>query len=192
MAPKILAFSGSSRKESFNKRLLAIAALGAKEAGANVTVIELSDYPIPLFNQDLESGKGLPENARKLKIFLIEHAAFIITSPDYNSAVTPSLENVIDWASPAELDGEPPLEAFQGKMTAILAASPSALGWLRGLVFLRMLLVNIGVTVLPEQQTISHAYKAFNDDSSLIDDRKHESVMGLGQKLAFTVGKLNG
>lgn len=192
MEPKILAFAGSSREESFNKRLLAIAALGAKGAGANVTVIDLADYPMPLFNQDLESGEGLPENARKFKKLLIEHDAFIIASPEYNSAFSPLLKNVIDWASRAELDGEPPLEAFQGKMAAILAASPSALGGLRGLVFLRMLLSNIGVTVLPEQQTIPQAFKAFNDDGSLIDDRKHKSVMGLGQKLAFTVGKLNG
>ena len=83
------------------------------------------------------------------------------------------------------------LVAYQGKITAILAASPGALGGLRGLVFLRMLLANIGVTVLPEQQAIPQAYKAFNDDDSLIDDRKHKAVLDIGRKLAYTVGKLN-
>ncbi len=191
MEPKILAFAGSSRKESFNKRLLAIAALGAKEAGAKVTLIDLADYPMPLFNQDLESEEGIPENARKFKRLLVEHDAFIIASPEYNSAFSPLLKNVIDWASRAESEGEPPLEAFQGKMATILAASPGALGGLRGLVFLRMLLANIGVTVLPEQQTIPQAFNAFNVDGSLIDERKHKSVMELGRKLAFTVGKLS-
>ena len=191
MESKILAFAGSSRKESFNKRLLAIAVLGARDAGANVTVIDLADYEMPLFNQDLESEQGIPENALKFKRLLIEHDAFIIASPEYNSAFSPLLKNVIDWASRAESDDEPPLVAYQGKIAAILAASPGALGGLRGLVFLRMLLANIGVTVLPEQQAIPQAFKAFNDDDSLIDERKHKAVLDLGRKLAYTVGKLN-
>ena len=192
MESKILAFAGSSRKESFNKRLLAIAVLGARDAGANVTVIDLADYEMPLFNQDLESEQGIPENALKFKRLLIEHDAFIIASPEYNSAFSPLLKNVIDWASRAESDSEPPLVAYRGKIAAILAASPGALGGLRGLVFLRMLLANIGVTVLPEQQAIPQAFKAFNDDDLLIDDRKHKAVLDLGRKLAFIVGKLNG
>ena len=191
MESKILAFAVSSRKESFNRRLLAIAVLGAKDAGANVTVIDLADYSMPLFNQDLESEQGIPENARKFKKLLIEHDAFIIASPEYNSAFSPLLKNVIDWASRAESDDEPPLVAYQGKIAAILAASPGALGGLRGLVFLRMLLANIGVTVLPEQQAIPQAFKAFNNDGSLIDDRKHKAVLDIGRKLANTVGKLN-
>ncbi|MCU7875471.1 MAG: NAD(P)H-dependent oxidoreductase [Candidatus Thiodiazotropha sp. (ex Lucinoma borealis)] len=192
MKPKILAFAGSSRKESFNKRLLAIAVSGAKEAAANVTLIDLADYPMPIFNQDLENDEGIPENALKFKRLLIDHDAFIIASPEYNSAFSPLLKNVIDWASRAESDDEPPLAAFQGKMAAILATSPGALGGLRGLVFLRMLLANIGVTVLTDQQAIPQAFKAFNSDGSLIDDRRHKAVLELGRKLAFMVDKLNG
>ncbi|MCU7851805.1 MAG: NAD(P)H-dependent oxidoreductase [Candidatus Thiodiazotropha sp. (ex Monitilora ramsayi)] len=191
MTPRILAFAGSSRKESFNKRLLAIAVSGAEAAGATVTRIDLADYPMPLFNQDLESEDGIPENALKFKRLLIDHDAFIIASPEYNSAFSPLLKNAIDWASRAESDDEPPLIAYQGKMAAILAASPGALGGLRGLVFLRMLLANIGVTVLPDQQAIPHAFKAFNGDGSLVDDRKQQAVLALGRKLAVTVGKLN-
>ena len=191
MSLRILAFAGSSRRDSFNKRLLKIAASGAEAAGADVTRIDLADYPMPLFNQDLESEQGIPENALKFKRLLIDHDAFIIASPEYNSAFTPLLKNVIDWASRAESDDEPPLVAFQGKTAVILAASPGALGGLRGLVFLRMLLANIGVTVLPEQQAIPQAFKAFNEDGSLVDDRKQQSVMALGKKLAVTVGKLN-
>lgn len=189
---KILAFAGSSRKESFNKKLVKIAALGAREAGAVVTMIDLADYTMPLFNQDLENEQGMPENARKFKKLMIEHDAFIIASPEYNSAFSPLLKNVIDWASRAESDDEPPLVAYQGKMATIMAASPGALGGLRGLVFLRMLLANIGVTVLPDQQAIRQAYKAFNDDGSLIDDKKQKSVLGLGSQLAISVDKLNG
>ena len=188
MMPKILAFAGSSRKDSFNKKLLAIAALGAQEAGANVTLVDLADYPMPLFNQDIETAKGIPENALKFKKLLIDHDAFIIASPEYNSAFSPLLKNTIDWASRAESDEEPPLVAYHGKLAVIMAASPGALGGLRGLVFLRMLLANIGVTVLPDQQSIGQAYKAFHDNGSLIDDRKQKIVLGLGQKLAYAVG----
>lgn len=190
--PKILAFAGSARKESFNKKLLQIAVSGAHEAGANVTLIDLADYPMPLFDQDLEQDTGIPENALKFKKLLIEHDALMIASPEYNSAFSPLLKNVIDWASRAESDDEPPLAAYQGKIAAIMSASPGALGGLRGLVLLRMLLSNIGVIVLPEQQTIPQAFKAFNGDGSLIDKKKQESVISLGRKLAITVNKLKG
>lgn len=188
--PKILAFAGSARKESFNKKLLQIAASGAQEAV--VTLIDLADYPMPLFDQDLEQDKGIPENALRFKKLLIEHDALMIASPEYNSAFSPLLKNVIDWASRAESDDEPPLAAYQGKIAAIMSASPGALGGLRGLVLLRMLLSNIGVIVLPEQQTIPQAFKAFNGDGSLIDKKKQESVISLGRKLAITVNKLKG
>jgi NAD(P)H-dependent FMN reductase len=190
MEPKILAFSGSSRKESFNKKLLAIAALGAEEGGANVTLIDLADYPMPLFNQDLEDEKGIPKNALEFKRLLTNHDAFIIASPEYNSSFSPLLKNVIDWASRAESDTEPPMEAYQDKMAAILAASPGALGGLRGLVCLRMLLSNLGVVVLPDQQTIPRADKAFNGDGSLIDAKKQNAVKDLGRKLTFMAGKM--
>lgn len=188
---KILAFSGSSRKGSFNQKLLTIAVSGAQEASAEVTLINLADFPMPLFDQDLEADEGMPENARRFKKLLMEHDAFIIASPEYNSAFSPLLKNVIDWASRAESTDEPPLVAYRGKTAAILAASPGGLGGLRGLVFLRMLLANIGITVLPEQQAIPQAFKAFNEDGSLIDESKQNAVMSLGRKLAVTVDKLN-
>ena len=105
---KILAFAGSSRKESFNKKLLKIAVLGVKEQGGYVTLIDLVDYPMPIFNQDLEQEQGIPENARKLKQLMVEHNAFIIASPEYNSTFSPLLKNVIDWASRAESESQIP------------------------------------------------------------------------------------
>lgn len=189
---KILAFAGSSRKASFNKKLVKIAALGAEQAGASVTIIDLGDYTMPLFNQDLEQEQGMPENARRFKALMIEHDAFMIASPEYNSAFSPLLKNVIDWASRAESADEPPLTAYRGKIAAIMAASPGGLGGLRGLVFLRMLLANLGVLVLPEQQAIPEAYKAFNNEGALLDDGMQKSILALGSKLAITVSKLNG
>ena len=192
MGAKILAFAGSSRKDSFNKKVLAIAASGAQEAGASVTVVDLADYPMPLYNQDLEAEQGIPENALKFKKLLVEHDGFIIASPEYNSAFSPLLKNTIDWASRAESSDEPALLAYKGKTALILSASPGALGGMRGLVFLRMLLGNMGVTVLPDQQTIGQAFKAFNADGSLLDEKKQQGLMALGKKLAQTVARLKG
>ena len=187
---KILAFAGSSRKESFNKKLLRIAAAGAEEAGASVTVIDLADYPMPLFDQDLEVKDGMPENAHKFKKMLKEHDAIMIASPVYNSSFSPLLKNVIDWASRVESKDEQSLDAYRDKVAVIMSASPGALGGSRGLVCLRMLLANMGVLVLPEQQVIPEAFKAFNEEGSLRDERNQKSVLGLGGKLAISVSKL--
>ncbi|MEN8763293.1 MAG: NAD(P)H-dependent oxidoreductase [Thiogranum sp.] len=189
--PKILAFAGSGRKESWNKKLIKIAARGAEEAGATVTVIDLSDYPMPMFNQDLESEEGLPDSAGKFKRLMMEHDALMIASPEYNSAFTPLLKNVIDWASRSESENEPSMAAYKNKVAAIMSTSPGALGGIRGLVFLRMLLANIGVIVLPDQHAVPHAFKAFDEDGSLIDEQHLNSVLALGAKLVATVRKLN-
>ena len=180
---KILAFAGSSRKESYNKKLVKVAAAGAESAGATVTIIDLADFPMPIFNQDLEIEQGMPEKAREFKKLLIDHEGFLIASPEYNSAFSPLLKNVIDWASRAESDNEAPLVAFRGKVAAIMAASPGGLGGIRGLVFLRMLLGNMGVIVMPEQQAITQAFKAFNDDGRLIDEKHSQAIENLGLKL---------
>ncbi|WP_374087398.1 NADPH-dependent FMN reductase [Methylomicrobium lacus] len=189
--PKILAFSGSARKNSFNQRLVKIAAQGAEQAGAEVTVINLADFPMPIFNQDDEAEHGIPEAARAFKQLLIAHDGFLIASPEYNSAFSPLLKNAIDWASRREGD-EAPLLAYRGKVAAIMAASPGALGGLRGLVFLRLLLSNIGVTVLPEQQAIVQADKALHPDGYLNDAQMQATVLNLGARLVDVARKLQG
>ncbi|MGR9116645.1 MAG: NADPH-dependent FMN reductase [Gammaproteobacteria bacterium] len=186
---KILAFSGSARKDSYNQKLVKIAATGAKKAGAEVTVINLSDYDMPLFNQDLELAEGMPQQARAFKELLIGHDGFLIASPEYNSAFSPLLKNAIDWASRREGD-EAPLLAYRGKVAVLMSASPGALGGLRGLVFLRMLLNNIGVTVLPNQQAVAQAAKAFHADGNLIDAELQVKITELGAELATTLAKL--
>lgn len=188
--PKLLAFAGSSRKDSFNKKLVKIAASGAESAGAQVTVIDLAAFPMPLFDEDLESAEGMPDKAREFKNLLIAHEGFLIASPEYNSAFSPLLKNAIDWASRSESDNEAPLVAYRGKVAAIMAASPGGLGGIRGLVFLRMLLGNIGVFVLPDQHVISQAFKAFGDDGSLVDKKQEQAIINLGLKLTEVVEKL--
>lgn len=182
--PRILVFGGSLRKDSYNHKLALIAAEGARAAGAEVTVVRLRDFPLPVFDADFEDEKGMPAEAARFKKLLTEHDGVIIASPEYNSSISGSLKNAIDWASRTEKDDEPPLVAFSGKTAVILAASPGGLGGLRGLVILRSLLGNIGVTVLPDQVAIPAAHEAFDDSGALKDARKQASVKKLGESLA--------
>ena len=92
---KILAFAGSARKDSFNKKLVKIAAEGARAAGAEVTYLDFRDLPLPLYDEDLEAALGLPDNALKLKALMKAHQGFLIACPEYNSSITPLLKNAI-------------------------------------------------------------------------------------------------
>lgn len=191
-SPKIVAFAGSTRTGSFNKQLVAIAADAARTAGAEVTIVDLRDLALPLFDQDLEAADGLPAGAKKFKALLRESDGFLIASPEYNSSIAPVLKNAIDWATRSESDDEPPLIGFRGKAAALFAASPGALGGLRGLVHLRAILGNIGVLVLPEQVAISVAHEAFDEAGKLKDERKAKQVGDLARNLVATLSKLRG
>ncbi len=186
---RILALAGSTRQESYNKRLVRLAAEGAREAGAETTVIDLRDYPLPLFDEDLETREGLPEAARQLRAAFQAHAGLLIASPEYNSSLPAVLKNAIDWLSRPQ-PGEAPLACFNGKVAAILSASPGTLGGLRGLVHLRAILGNINVLVLPEQIAVPRAHEAFADGNRLRDEARHRAVLRLGARLAEVVRRL--
>ncbi|MCH7946686.1 MAG: NAD(P)H-dependent oxidoreductase [candidate division Zixibacteria bacterium] len=187
---KIIAFAGSTRKESNNKKLVKIAAEGAKEANAEVIYIDLEDYPLPLFDEDLEKREGLPENGRKLKDLFLEHNGLLISSPEYNSSFSGVFKNTIDWLS-RPVEGFPPLECFADKVAVLMAASPGSLGGLRGLVHVRSLLGNIKVTVLPDQIALISAGSAFENETTLKDAKMHDRIKELGKKLTETINKLN-
>lgn len=181
---KILAFSGSLRAGSFNQKLVKIAAEGAREVGAEVTVISLMDYPMPVFDQDLEAKEGKSEAAKNLKELFLQHDALLIASPEYNSMITGALKNAIDWVSRADDENEAALLAFSGKTAAILSASPGGYGGKRSLGFLRPLLENIKVKVIEEEFSLSKAHEAFYDKGGLIDEDHTEAVKAVGRKLA--------
>jgi chromate reductase len=190
--PKLVAFAGSLRAGSFNKKLVAIAADAARAAGAEVTVVDLRELALPLFDQDIEDASGLPEGAKKLKALMRESDGFLIASPEYNSSISAALKNAIDWVSRAESDDEPTWAAYRGKAAALLAASPGALGGLRGLVTLRSILGNIGVHVLPDQVAIPVAHEAFDEAGQLKDERKAKQVAALAKSLVAFVTKMKG
>jgi NAD(P)H-dependent FMN reductase len=191
-AVKILAFAGSTRTDSFNKKLVRIAAEGARAAGAEVTLIDLRDFPMPLYDGDLEAASGLPEHAKRLKRLMIDHHGLLIATPEYNSSITGVLKNAIDWASRGETDDEPPLVCFRGKTAALVSASPGGFGASRSQAHVRAILGHLGAYMMPEQVSISRAHEAFDGAGALKDAAKQKAVMEIGAKLAAFTRKLNG
>jgi len=190
--PKIVAFAGSLRTGSYNKKLARVAADAARAAGAEVTVVDLRELNLPVFDQDIEDSTGLPESAKKFKALLRESDGFLIAAPEYNSSITAALKNAIDWASRSESDDEPDLVAFRGKTAALCSASPGALGGLRGLVTVRSILGNIGVCVVPDQVSIPKAYEAFDDNGHLKDEKQAKKITALATTLVEFTRKMKG
>ncbi|MEM9016562.1 MAG: NAD(P)H-dependent oxidoreductase [Verrucomicrobiota bacterium] len=189
--PRLLAFSGSTRNGSYNQAVLDVAVRAARDEGADVTAISLKDYPMPLFSADLEAESGIPESVKELKARFLEADGLILASPEYNSAFSPLLKNTIDWCSRAESDVEPPLAAYSGKTALLLAASPGALGGLRGLYALRTLLQNIGITVYAEMLAVRSVYELVDESGALSDPKWIAKIEGLASDYASFAEKLS-
>jgi NAD(P)H-dependent FMN reductase len=188
--PRILCFAGSLRTGSFNKKLARLAAAAARQAGAEVTELDIRDYPLPLYDGDLEASDGLPPSARRLKDAFLAHQGLILACPEYNSGISGPLKNLIDWVS-RPVQGQPALAEYLGKVALLIAASTGVLGGLRGLLQVRMILSNIHVLVLPEQLTIPKADAAFDESGALKDASLQERLSKITAKLITTAGKLN-
>ena len=165
MTPKILAFAGSTRSGSLNRQALDPAVQGARDAGAEVTLIDLRDYSLPLYNGDLEASHGVPEAAVRLKQLFKSHHGLLLACPEYNSSITPLLKNTLDWVS-REHAGESGLAPYQGKLAALVAASAGSLGGLRGLRHVREILTTLQVLVIPKQMGLARADRELADPAS--------------------------
>jgi len=182
-APKILAFAGSVRQESFNRRLLPAAIAGARAAGAEVNHIELADYMLPLFDQDRETREGLPDNARRMKALMKESRGFLLACPEYNSSITPLLKNTLDWAS--RKDGaESGSVPYKDKLVGLVSASAGRWGGMRGLRHVREILTTLGCIVLPEQYCLSGADQAFDERGAIKDEKVRKGAEAIGARLA--------
>ena len=183
-SPRILAFSGSARRESLNKKLLAIVVAATRAAGGNVTLIDLTDFPMPLYNGDLEDADGMPANAKKIVELILQHDALLIASPEYNSQMTPLLKNTIDWATRAD---ENPLT---GKVAAVVSASPGPFGGIRSMTLARQLLTHLGCHVIPVQCVLPHASKAFDEQGALLEERGRKAAQAVAVELVRVATKL--
>ena len=190
---RLLFFAGSSRTASHNKKL---AHLGAKIADANgipSTFADLGDYPMPMYNGDLEATEGPPENARKFKALMQAHSGIFIASPEYNASITPLLKNALDWISHTRDEGEAPMQVFTTRVFALGSASPGGMGGLRSLITVRTVLeLGLGALVLPDQFAVPRAAEAFDDQGHLKNKEAQETFKTLIQKLARAAHVLHG
>ena len=187
--PKILAFAGSLREHSYSKRVVKTAVKGAEEAGAEVTYIDLRDYPMPIYNADDHEKNGFDANALKLQKLLNEHDGLLIASPEYNASLSAALKNMIDWTSRA--NGDIKLgQCFKGKTAAIMTASPGTFGGLRCLGHLREVLTILLVNVLPTEIAVGKVHEMFDGDGEEMKDEKMKKILeDLGKSLADMLKK---
>ena len=188
---RVLAFSGSTRRDSFNRKLISAAAAALRDRGVDVMLVNLADYPMPIYNGDLEASDGLPENARRLRELARERDGYLISSPEYNSSFTPLLKNTLDWMSRNE-QGQGSLDVYHGKTAALLGASNGQLGALRSILQLRWMLENIGVLVLPNVVAVSKAASAFGPGGELTDPTAIKRVQAQADAYAELLSKLTG
>jgi len=188
--PSILAFAGSTRTDSVNKKLIRIAAAGAREAGGTVTEIDLRDYPLPIYDGDLEAAEGVPENAMKLKALFKQHRGLLIATPEYNTSISGVLKNTIDWVT-RPVQGEAFLECFGGKVAAIISASLGPMGGLRSQAHLRQILSGITATVIPEHWGVPSATAdSFDESGNLKDETGQKMLLPVGASLARFLTRL--
>ncbi|WP_166363527.1 NADPH-dependent FMN reductase [Pseudomonas akapageensis] len=189
---KILALSGSIRKSSLNVKLLKLAVTAIQEHEVQVTHIDLRDFPLPIYDGDLEEASGVPQNARALRELLLAHDGLLIASPEYNGSVTALLKNTLDWCSrPA--DGIDGLAPFRGKAVGLMSASLSPFGGLRGIIDLRGIMMKLGAVVLSDDVALPSAQHAFDSFDAFVDPNAGKLVkqftsnlIGLSAKLQST------
>jgi NAD(P)H-dependent FMN reductase len=185
----ILAFAGSTRADSYNKKLSRIAADSARGAGAEVRWIDLADYRMPLYDGDLEKHEGIPATALQFRELLEGHQAFLISCPEYNGSISGVLKNAIDWAS-RPLPEARKRDAFRGKVAGLLGASPGRFGAIRSLLTAQAILARLGAHVLPDLVTVSNAHEAFDESGNLREESNHKRVESLARMLVDVTTRL--
>ena len=190
--PKLLVFAGSTRLDSFNRKLAGVAATLARTSGAEVTHIELVDFDIPMYNADLEA-RGTPPDVMTLKQMMHDHPAWIVCSPEYNGSYTALLKNTIDWvSSPVKGDAQwsEGFRSFTGKVVGVLSASSGALGGLRSQSHLVPLLFNSQCWVAPTTFALGNAGTAFDAQGGLVNDSHRHNVQAVIDQVLFAAQRL--
>ncbi len=185
---KVLAFAGSTRKDSYNKKLIQVAVEMARQKGAKVTLIDLNDYLMPFYDADIEAKQGIPAHAKKLRNLMLENDVIMIASPEYNASIPGILKNAIDWTSRDE-KGQFSSDPYKGKKIAIMSASPGKGGGARGLVHLRAILQAVGGDVIKDQVSVPDAFKAFDEKGKLVNHELNKKLQEEVQQLLVPVSK---
>jgi len=182
-ALKILVIPGSLRSGSLNARLAAAAAHELAQSGVEVTRISLSDFPLPIYDGDLQAKSGMPKNAVNLKRMIGAHHGVLIVTPEYNSSVPALVKNTIDWVSRVQDPHETRGQVFRDRAFAIAAASGGRLGGTRALAALRLILSACHATVIPNQLALSFAEEAYDDMDRLKHSAESDALKALVRQL---------
>ncbi|WP_019531501.1 NADPH-dependent FMN reductase [Dasania marina] len=187
---KIIALAGSLKNQSVNKRLVLIAAKAAEQTGVEVQYLDLADFNIPLFSEDLEA-EGTPANVNDLKALFAGSQGILLATPEYNGSISGVLKNAIDWLSRPSNTSSDIGSAFHGKVVGLMAASPGGLGGIRGLSHTRDILFNLGAIISPGQLALANAYAAFDEQGQLVDSTMAERVQQLAQEVSRLATAIN-
>ncbi len=181
--PAILVFAGSIRTGSINEKLAVCATQAIAEAGGDVTHLSLADYPMPIYNGDLEAAEGPPENAKRLAERFVASRGIFIVAPEYNGGITPLLKNTIDWVSRPKVTDHRP-GPFKGRVFALGAVSNGQFGGYRGLLQLRHSLQNaLGTLMVPEMVSVPAADGAFDEAGRLVAERPAAMLRTVAERL---------
>ena len=185
---RILAFAGSSRKDSWNRKVLDVAAAGARDAQGEVVVVNLADYPMPLYDADWHAEHGVPPAMLELRNRMMAANGLLIASPEYNASITPLLKNTVDWLS-QDVNGEGGDAPFKDKVCGLMGASNGAFGTIRALPHVSHILANLGVLMLPVL-AVPSVSRAFDQSGEMLDERVKKRLTDLGARLVRTISKL--
>jgi chromate reductase len=182
-ALKILVIPGSLRTGSHNAKLAAAASHQLALAGAEVTRISLGDFPLPIYDGDLQTKSGVPKHAVNLKRMMAVHHGVLIVTPEYNSSVPALVKNTIDWVSRVQDAHETRGQVFRERAFALAAASENRLGGTRALAALRLILSACQAHVIPNQLALSFAGEAYDDMDRLKHAADIEAMNALVRQL---------
>jgi chromate reductase len=188
--PKILIIPGSMRTGSHNVKLAAAAAYEFAQADVQVTRISLADFPLPIYDADLQAKSGIPKHAINLKRMIGAHQGVLIVTPEYNASVPALVKNAIDWVSRVQDPHESRGQVFRDRAFAIAAASESRLGGARALAALRLILAACQAMVIPNQLALSFAGQAYDDMDRLKHFADIEALAALVRQLIETSGRM--
>lgn len=190
---KVLIFAGSTRQQSYNRKLARVTAEMARASGAEVTLLELGDFDVPMYNADLEA-RGTPADVMRLKQIFFEHPAWIVCTPEYNASYPALVKNTFDWISspvksdPAWTEG---FKSTRGKVVGVLSASPGALGGLRSQSHLVPLLLNLHCWVAPQNYALGRAAEAFDAEGRLVNEAARKPIQAVIDQVLFAAQRLN-
>jgi chromate reductase, NAD(P)H dehydrogenase (quinone) len=187
MATQILVFAGSTRSGALSAKLAALAAKELALAEAEVRLISLADYPLPIYDGDQEKDQGIPENATKLARLIAASKGVFIATPEYNNSLPPLLKNAIDWVSRHRNSAV----AYRHKVYAVGSTSDGAFGGVRALIDLRKVLTSgLRGIMVPEKIEIPRAQDAFDEAGELVDEGRAKLMKSVCRSLVDLASRL--